>query len=509
MKILFINVCLRKGAKVKILPVGLASVMTYSNEIGGYAFDLLDIDINEYSDEYVEDFIKNSNYDVILYGSIVTHYKWIKWITQTIKKYKPATKIVVGNSVASSCYEVFLNNVPADVVVMGEGEITCLEVLKAFENNTSLDQIEGISFKRNGEIVKTPKRKAAKLTEFPMVNWDFFDVKRYNEKAKNGANAIKDIDEVVIMPITTARGCVRRCTFCHFVFWDDPYRIRKPEEIMVEIKRDIEKYGANLFNFWDDLSFASMKQTERLCDAILESGLKFNWNAAVRTDLFGDPRFTFEEKLRVANKMKEAGCISVNFSLESGDEEILKMMEKEVKLEYFAEQIRVLRAAGIISSTSVVFGYPIETKETIRKTFQMCLENKLYPSIGYLLPLPYTGMYQYAKDNGFITDEDRYLTDITERQDFCLNMTKMTTDEIQDEILAGAKMLNLHLNLGLDESRLIKNGSSRNITEKQKVAAGEDEVEEDGFDKIKRNENDFSFNYSQINFDEQGEDLAC
>ena len=189
--------------------------------------------------------------------------------------------------------------------------------------------------------------------------------------------------------------------------------------------------------------------------------------------------------------MKEAGCYSTGFSLESANEQILKMMNKKVNKEYFSEHIKILKKAGIKTYTSLVFGYPIETKETIRETFDMCEENDMYPSIGYLLPLPYTGMYEYAKKNGFITDEDKYLESITERQDLCINLTKMTTEEILEEITIGAKRLNINLDLKLDEDKLIKTGGYKKVDD-----AG-------GFGgKIKRSENDFSFNYSRSTFDE-------
>ena len=98
LKLLFVNVSLRPGGYTKFLPVGLASVMTYFEE-KGYKFTLLDIDINEHDDAYVENYIKNNNFDFILFGSIVTHYKWIKWFVNTIKKHNPETYVVVGNSV--------------------------------------------------------------------------------------------------------------------------------------------------------------------------------------------------------------------------------------------------------------------------------------------------------------------------------------------------------------------------------------------------------------------------
>ena len=117
LRLLFVNPCLRLGSPIKLLPVGLASVMTYV-KAHGYTFDLLDIDINDYTNEIIEDKIKNTSHDVILLGTIVTHYKWVKWFTRMVKRHHPETKLVVGNSVGGSCFEVFFRNTPADVVVV-------------------------------------------------------------------------------------------------------------------------------------------------------------------------------------------------------------------------------------------------------------------------------------------------------------------------------------------------------------------------------------------------------
>lgn len=500
MKLLFINPSLRLGSATKFLPVGIASVMTFIHE-AGYTFDLLDIDINDYGNEYVENFIASHKYDVILSGSIVTHYKWMKWLVRTIKKYHQSTKVVIGNSVAGAIPELFLRNSGADVAVIGEGEYSCLAILDAWKYGKPMHEVEGIAFiDKNGSFIETPKRKAGKLDDFPMIKWDWFDVERYFEKSYASSLGVVVCDESNkprTMPVASARGCVFRCTFCHFVFWDDPYRHRSAENILAEIRRNIEQYGATFINFWDDLSFSSLKQAERLVDAIIESGLKFNWSAAVRTDLFANPKSSYEKRLELAKKMRASGCLALGFSLESGNQEILDMMNKHVKAEYFQEQVHLLNEAGILSFVSVVFGYPIETEETIKQTFELCLGAGIYPSLGFLLPLPYTGMYDYAKEHGFITDEDAYLDAITERQDFCLNMTKLPKETIEVLIKQYAQKLNEQLKLGLSEGRLLRTGGYKNMDAKTTEKDARPLIDPEN---LKRNENDFSLNYSQAIF---------
>lgn len=499
MKILFINPSLRLDAQNKFLPVGLGAVMTYVDQMGDYEIELLDIDINAYDDNTVEKIISESDHDVFLSGSIVTHYKWMKWLTTTIRKYHPTKKIIIGNSVAGSIPELFLKHSPTDVAIVGEGEITTLEVLNAFKENRCLSEIPGIVYRDpHLGVIENPTRAAKKhLDDYPLIDWKFFDIEKYFEKSKGsalGANPDCE-DELRVMPISTARGCVFRCTFCHFVFHEDPYRYRSAENILLEIKRNQDKYGANFFAFWDDLSFGSLRQTERLVDAILDSGLTFSWTAAVRVDLLGNPKYPYERRLALATKMKNSGCVNLGFSLESGSQEILDLMEKRINPEYFLEQIEILDKVGIASSTSVVFGYPNETLDTIEETFQMALRSGVYPSMGYLLPLPKTKMYEYARDNNWITDENQFLDSITERQDLCINMTQLETDVILGAIQQGAKTLKEAFNLDLDEKSLIKTGGYRKHSTKNKA--------EKNFVKsikLKRNQNDFSFNYSQTVF---------
>ena len=148
LKLLFVNPCLRPGGYSKFLPVGLASVMTYFHK-NGYEFSLLDIDLNEYDDVYVENYIKTNKFDFVLCGTIVTHYKWIKWFVNMVKKHQPNACTITGNSVAGSIPEVFLKNTKCDIVVTGEGEVSAYETVEAIRLGKDLKTIEGISFRDN------------------------------------------------------------------------------------------------------------------------------------------------------------------------------------------------------------------------------------------------------------------------------------------------------------------------------------------------------------------------
>lgn len=495
MKTLFINIPTRPDAPRRALPVGLGYIVTMV-ENAGFKFDILDIDIERMSNSAVENFIRNNSYDVIAFGSIITTYRWVKWLIHTIKEHQPHCKIIVGNSVGESIPEILFAATPVDIVVLSEGEYTIVELLQALNAGKPLGEalepempvphtngnypstikgsgIPGLVFRDSkGRLVNTGLRKAPKnIDDLPYPNWDLFDVERYIDASRvtvRGKVWKYAPEDAKVMPVITARGCVFKCTFCHYTQWNDPYRHRSPENVIGEIKRNQEKYGANYINFWDDLTFHKLGPAEKFVDKLIAADLGVHWTAAVRMDLFGRADIPREDRLRVAKKFHDAGAVVLGYSLESANKEILEAMNKRVEASYFAEQINILREVGdIVSATSVVFGYPQETKETIAETMGLCESMGVYPSPGFLLPLPATEMWRYAIQSGHITDPENFLATLTERQDVVINLTKMSDEEFYGEVVKWLQVLNEKMHLGFKEENLIKTGGINKHTKNQ------------------------------------------
>lgn len=454
MKVLLINISLRFDSPTLLPPVGLAYIATAIHN-AGYDLEILDIDGYRYSDSEIEEKLRHLKYDVVAMGCIVTGYNSVKKISKMVKSINKDIPIIAGNSVASSIPEILLNNTDVDICAIGEGDITDIEILDAIKNNKDLSTVKGICFKRDGKIIKTPKREAIlNLDDIPFINWELFDVELYIEKSKIYMNEPYPVpyEQLRSLPVNTARGCPYRCTFCYHVFKNDKYRVRSPQNICEEIKIMKEKHGINYVNFFDELTFYSIEQCERFVDTVLEYDLGVYWKASCRGNLFK------EEHLELVKKLKRAGCVGVGYSLESANEEILNAMNKKLKVNDFIEQTKVLQKAGLCTWTSIVLGYPQETEETMRKTFDCCYEADIYPSVGYLLPLPGTPMYEYTLSTGAIKDEEDFLLNAGDRQDFTVNLTKMKRERMEEIVKENLKRISDKLSLGLDESKLIKTG---------------------------------------------------
>jgi len=152
-------------------------------------------------------------------------------------------------------------------------------------------------------------------------------------------------------------------------------------------------------------------------------------------------------------------------------------MKKKVKANYFKEQVHICKEAGLITNTSLVIGYPQETAETIKETMTQCEDLKVYPSTGFLLPLPETGMWKHAIENGYIKDIDHYLTQITERQDFSLNLTQMKEEDLKGETVKWLERLNKTFGNSLKKEALLKTGGYDTHSKHQNTKERSDKVD--------------------------------
>ena len=432
-------------------PIGLAYIAS-AIEREGYLFDLIDIDRHRYSDVEVESLLGQKRYDVIAFGTLVSGYKYAKSVAHIARITNPDSYIIAGNSVASSIPEFLLEHTEVDIAVKGEGELTIIKLLRAFESKTTLDSVKGIVFKNNGKLIDTGFEAPLDIETVGYPNWEIFDVKYYIEKSMQDVPTPYPMpsDQIRAFVANTARGCPFRCTFCYHVFQYTKYRNRSPESVLDEVSELQKRYGVNYINFFDELTFFNKKQVERFIDAILSSGVNFFWNADIRSDLFDD------NDMELLVKVKESGCQSFGYSLESGNPGILKRMGKKLTVENFATQKKVLDKAGIRTFTSIVIGYPEETIETLRQTFDVCYDLNIYPSTGYLLPQPGTPMFEIAIAKGYVDSMESYLMSMGDRQDLRFNLTNIPDDLLIDEVTNHLERISSKLGLGFDRGRLFK-----------------------------------------------------
>lgn len=259
----------------------------------------------------------------------------------------------------------------ADYVVLGEGEIPILKLANNnFENNNiqgvySIDDLENNEYLKDGSKVQLAEI-IKDLDEIPFPDWEQIPPDSYPQ-APHAVFA----KGYPIGIVTTSRGCPFRCTFCSsHNFYKGGVRFRSVDNVIAEIKFQIEKFKIKELQFIDDNLTLKKEYAMELCQKMIDEGIKIDWTPinGIRAD-----SLTKE----VAEKMKEAGCYLVDFGIESVNPQILKNIKKGETIEQITEAINCAHEAGMLTIGNFIFGLPGETKETIEETISYAVNSKL------------------------------------------------------------------------------------------------------------------------------------
>lgn len=443
MEILLVNPSLRPDSEVKIIPVGLACIATALRDVG-YTPDILDVDLHRYDDESIKQIVSKKKYGLIGFGNIISSYSITKKLAVLLKSAAPQAKIVLGNTVASIPEQILEWNDTIDLCVIGEGDVTIVELVKALKDGQPLHSVDGIAFRENNKIVVNAERKVIKdINTLPFPDYSLFDVDEYLKTSYLNVGEPYPIPRETIraLPINTARGCVANCTFCYHAFKGTKYRYYSFSNVLNFYKELQHDYKVNYLNFWDELTIMSPQRLVELCDEIEKAKLNVYWSISPRGNTFN------ASHLDLLKRAKDLGALTIGGALESASPEILQAINKKITAEQFIEQMETASKAGLIPRTSIIFGYPQETKETISLTMETCKKAGVYPSAGFLLPLPKTIVYENAKIAGLIQNEEEYLLSIGDRQDLHLNLTKFSDDELLE--VTNNALVDLQLYFGM------------------------------------------------------------
>jgi len=318
--------------------------------------------------------IANEQPDVIGISVSTSAYKAALNIAVLSKKISPNVKIVFGGIHPTVLPEEVLQTKLVDIVVRGEGEFTFLEIIEALENGKPIRGILGASFVADdGSIVHNPNRELIKdldILPFPA---------RHLVINSKGTNNSSD-------RIMTSRGCPFGCTFCDSnQIWGRKARFRSVKNITDEIKDIKRKFGITSFCIDDDTFTINPNYVEELCDEFIKENLGISWWCETRTE-------NITESL--VQKMKKAGCTFVAIGIESGDDNILKKINKQLDKKTVLKSSNLFKKYGILVDAFFMFGFPWENKIELENTIKFMRElNPNYAWLAIIIPYPGTKLF--------------------------------------------------------------------------------------------------------------------
>jgi anaerobic magnesium-protoporphyrin IX monomethyl ester cyclase len=293
--------------------------------------------------------------------------------------------LVVGGPLPTLRPEDFLSDF--HVVGVGEGEATMLELAETVEEHRSLSTIKGIAYKNEdnrNSVVRTPSREAIQdLDRLPFPARDQFDHGAYKQHYKERYG-------YTTTSVITSRGCPFSCDFCSRAVFGHNFRTRSAVNIVDEME-SVRALGYERVWFSDDCFTLDKKRLLSICDEIVDRRLDVNWECLSRVD-------TVDQQ--TALSMRRAGCVRVFFGLESGNDRVLKLMNKQTTTREARKAVFTMKAAGIQVGAFFIVGYPGETDNTILDTLHFASSLPLdYFSFSVPYPIPGTPLYDRVRSS--------------------------------------------------------------------------------------------------------------
>lgn len=323
--------------------------------------------------------IKAFKPDVVGITAMTPKYPMVEKVAEIAKSIDPGITVVIGGHHPSIVGEQIFRNGNIDVVVVGEGEITFSELVHSLaRGQRNLEDIPGILFRNaDRKIVRTASRP-------PIENLDLLPI--------TNRELILNRDYVSDNNIISTRGCPFSCAYCGAdVIWKHKQRRRSVANVMEEVRYLISRSGSRMISFWDDSFTVNMKHTLELLDALKSiPGLTFS--CITRLDLIN---------YEIVTALKQAGCTTIYFGIESGNDRILALMNKHLTKELVREKTALVNESGISWLGFFIMGYPGETREDILETLDFMKElDPPYAEINIFNPLPGTQTWRELEAEG-------------------------------------------------------------------------------------------------------------
>lgn len=312
------------------------------------------------------------------------------------KDVDPATVTLIGGPHPTFMHEEMLaeDGNPVDVILRGEMEETLVELLATLADGTPLDDVRGIAFTRDGEIIATEQRPHIADLDTLTPAWHLLDWTDYHYNIDPWGR---------MASILTSRGCMMGCSFCsQRVFWRGEWRARDPYKVVDEIRHLVDEYKVEFITMIDAYPTRDRERWERILDLLIEADLGVHLLIETRVeDIIRDAD--------ILDKYRDAGIMHIYLGLETSSDELLASLNKGTTIDQNKQAVDLLKQHDIMIEASFMIGFADETWDSIKKTAEMAAW--LNPDIAVfpvLTPMPYTALWDEVHDRIRVWDYAKY-----------------------------------------------------------------------------------------------------
>ena len=337
--------------------------------------------------------IEKTNPDILGVGSWSYNMPFVAEFTRLFKARNPNIPLIVGGINSTLMPDETLAVMPyVDYLVRGEGEYTFLELVQKLLNNQSINNVQGISFLKEGKVINNPKRDFIKNLDI----LPFFDYENFI-----GFDKWSKHKGFQFVQLLASRGCVGKCTFCSVYQMWKAQRFYSKEYLVKQTKRLLNLYDLKqeVIAFMDDNFVVDFNQTKKLVNLFKEKLPSFIWQIVdMRVDASSN---------EFLNYCSKKDCDFIGFGVESINAKSLKFMNKTISAQSYIKKvsdiIRITNDLGIKTALSSILGTPTETEKDMIKqaNFYINIYNKYEYASFDICPLvvhPATNLWRDYKN---------------------------------------------------------------------------------------------------------------
>ncbi|MBS3108097.1 radical SAM protein [Candidatus Woesearchaeota archaeon] len=351
---------------------------------------ILNLAISSQPDKDLEEKLKEFRPDIVGITFTTPLFAEASLIAAEIKKFDSKIVVAGGGAHATTAPDDCIKDNNFDIMAIGESDFMLVDLA----NGMHLKDIKGIYWREHGKIVKNaPRTLIADLDDLPMPAWQLYgDLSIYKTpRITSKMNPVGALE--------TSRGCPFNCTYCNKKIFTQKFRYKSVKRTVDEMEYMLG-LGFKEIHIWEDQFTTDLEHAKNVCREILRRGLKFPWN------LFTGIRVNCVDK-EFLELAKKAGCYSVSYGVESGDESILKNINKGITLAQCRKAFRMAKEAGMETIGFFMLALPGETEETMMKTIKFAVElDPDYAKFTMTLPFPGTRLYEDLEKAGKIKTHD-------------------------------------------------------------------------------------------------------
>lgn len=402
MKVRFINSDnLFRNSKLLYPPLGLLRISTVL-KMAGYSVQLIDLAAERLDISHVNLISAGIHDEPVLLGFNTSSntLPYVLSLAEKVKQALPQSFIVLGGPQATLTGEKIMEVYDfVDVIVVGEGEETTLELVRALEKGLTLSKLSGIIYRSDEKVIKNlPRLLISDLDSLPIPDYSLLTDNYHPE-------------QFYLNAVEAGRGCPNNCSFCcSSIIWQHKYRLRSSRSVIQEMDYLSKRFSINFFNLIHDNLLAYPSKGEEFLNALIADKNRYRWACYARPDMINE---------LLAEKLEKAGCVKILFGIESGSKRMQRNINKSININLASEGIKHCREKGIGLSLSFIVGFPREEWVDLENTLRKALEYQALGQGMHFLEIQFSNLIIYPETKLYKDCSHRLVYDKDHARESC------------------------------------------------------------------------------------------